>query len=631
MRTILSFLFLLSFVGVMQAQQPSEGLGEHTPSQVSRSDFRAQVQRELANYPHGEKLYRRCDVFERMVDHVVAARLHLGASFEEAAMSEQADTSYAQDISHTGSEEDETTIAISRKNPQLIVAGANDYAMDSLSMPAYVSTNSGNSWQTFRVPVVQDYGSFSWGDPIIIPDDSGNFYYAFLVVNPNDLYNSISDLMVARSSDGMNWTLGTPVLGKTQVDTALEDKETISIDRDPASPYHGRIYIAWTRYDDTGGETHFLAYSNDQAQTWSAPRAYTQKYGAFPLIRIGAKGTLFIASSTENDTDALSDNSNSHGMTVSTDGGETFSENLISNFTIFPPIPNGYPGLKGDNGFRAFPYVAYDVGYGNIEPTNNTIYAVYGSYDNNDGDAALFAVQSSDEGRSWSNALQIGTPALIGNDHFMPWVSHDAVTGETNISLYSSEEDPTLNIYSRAVQCTFSTTSQMKDIGYRLFNPLDDTAEGDDFIGDYAGNDAYAGCFAAAWTENRPPDHADGDIYAYVSSPFSSVSGATRQINAEEFDVSSSVPNPVAGNQITFTITSSVQLPAFIRIYDLRGNDVLNFAIDDESLHAECDHAGYSFPRGWSVSRGNILRSAIGSKEFRGFTMKLFFKSTLTC
>jgi hypothetical protein len=381
--------------------------------------------------------------------------------------------------------------------------------------------------------------------------------------------------MVARSSDGIHWTLGTPVLGLVGPNGAFEDKEIIAIDRDPSSPYHGRLYIAWNEFDTSGVVRHLLAFSTDQGDSWSSPRPYTTTYGYFPLVRTGEKGTLFIASSTEDDTDVASDNS--HGMAVSTDGGRTFSrENLISEYTLYPPNPNGYPGLKGDNGFRAFPYVAFDV-----DPSNNMLDAVYGSYDDSDGHAALFAVQSTDTGQSWSNPLQVGSPAMLGNDHFTPWVSHDAVSGETYISLYSSEEDAILNVDSRAVLCTFSTTTQMLNLSSRLFDPLVDTADGWDFIGDYIGNDAYAGCFASAWTENRPPNHDDGDIFAYVSSspltsrPGVASSGVTRQINAQEFDVSSPAPNPVVGDLVTFLLTSSIQLPATIRVFDLRGNQVL--------------------------------------------------------
>jgi hypothetical protein len=574
MKYALGLLMLVALVNTGSAQSVKMSLSPSANARVSTSEFRAQVKKEIARYSHGEMMYCRCDVFARIINCRVAARLGL-KSTKEGMMIEAADTSYVNDISRTPQDQDETSIVISRKDPRLIVAGANDDTMTYVSMPAYVTTNSGDTWQTYRLPNPDTgiYGMTASGDPVIATDDNGNFYYAFLIngFNLADT-SSVSDVIVARSSDGRHWTLGSPVLGLTAPGIAFEDKEFIVVDRDPNSRHHGRLYIAWNEFTgDTAGDVrHLLTFSDNQGQAWSAPIEYTHVYGYFPLVRVGKNGTLFIASSTEDDTDVITNNSNSDGMTVSTDGGLTFKENPISNYALFPQNPNGYPGLKGDKGFRAFPYVAFDV-----EPTNNRVDAVYESYDQNYGAAELFTTQSTNAGQSWSDPKEIGTPSLIGNDHFMPWVSYDPVTGETNISLYSSEEDPTLNIESRAVHCSFEIPTQLQHLSSRLFDPLVDTIDGWDFIGDYSGNDSYAGIFAAAWTETRPPNHDDGDIFAYVSSPLSSVSGETHQINAQELDVSSVAPNPTSGDAISFTIVSNDQLPASIHVFDLRGNEVL--------------------------------------------------------
>jgi hypothetical protein len=568
MKYILCLVFTVCFVGELCAQQGHAVSNGNQPVSSKRSEFQTEVRQELVSYPHGAMLYRRCDVFARMINHRAAVKLGI---VSQNMMSEDADTSYMQDVSNSMQDQDETTVAISRKDPKVIVVGANDGSMSDLSMPAYVSTNSGHTWLTYRLPMpsTDPVTLIPSGDPIIISDDSGDFYYSFLLEGYNSMdASSISDLMVARSSDAIHWKLGNSVLGLNGPSTSFEDKEVIGFDRDPNSPHHGRLYIAWNEFDTSGIVQHMLAYSDDQTQTWSSPVVYSKTYGYFPLVHVGKNGTLFIASSTEDDTDVES--VNSHGMTISNDGGETFSEVPIAHYTLFPLIPSGYPGLKGDNGFRAFPYVAFD-----IDPSDNAIDAVFGSYDNKNADAALFATRSTNAGNSWSSPLQIGTPAAINTDHYMPWVSHDALTGETNVSLYSSEEDPTWNENSRAVQCTFSSTNHMQNIGSRLFNPLADTINGGDFIGDYAGNDAYNGSFAAAWTENRPPNHDDGEIFAFVSSPLSSVSGSTSQINAEVFNVADPSPNPAAGGHITFIITSNTQLPASIQVFDLRGNEVL--------------------------------------------------------
>ncbi len=572
MKYFLGLLLIASLITVTRAQQPGPAANGSQKPAAPASDFQAQVQKELAQFTHGAELYRRCDVFARKVNDVAAQKLGIamgknGSStmLQRAPLDVEQDTSLVADISHTSNDEDEPSIAINRKNPKLIVAGANDQAMTTSSMPAYLSTDAGMSWKTYRLPLVNDSGSGALGDPMIISDDSGMFYYAFLVDEPT--LSGVSDLMVAHSPDGETWTLGSPVVGNTDMTGALlEDKETIAIDNDPGSPTHGRLYIAWTEYDqNSSSATHFLAYSDDKGDNWSIPQVYTETYGYFALLRVGKGGTVFIASSSGNQQDAT----NTHGMVVSQDGGASFMEYAITDFTDYPAVQSGYNGLKG-NGFRAFPYVCFDV-----DRSNNMLYGVYGSYDDSFGNAILFEATSNDLGQTWSNLQQIGTPNLLGEDHFMPWVSFDPISKHAYISLYSSEEDTVQNVKTRAVRCDFATPEQMEDVGHDLFDPLLNTSGGWNFIGDYTGSDAYAGNFAATWTENRQPRYHDGDIFAYVSSPLSSGSGVTRQINAQELEISNASPNPVSGGSVSFVISSSVQSPASIRVFDLRGIVVL--------------------------------------------------------
>jgi hypothetical protein len=598
MKKTLGVLFVVCLAISTSAQQPV--VATKTVSSVSASDFRAQVLKELARYKNGAWLYRRCDVFSRKIDYAAARALGLPRSSGASERTLSIDTTVESDISHTADDEEEPTIAINRKNPNIIVAGANDlmwsydtlYGFDTVSggiitvsQPAYLSTDAGITWNTYRLPMIDDGGGVPFGDPIIISDDTGTFYYAFLLDNIE--LDSTTDLMVARSTDGKNWTLGSPVMGNTATEAdsfntdsiqVLEDKETIAVDRDPQSPHYGRLYIAWTEYifdyaAEFDTEFHYLAFSDDKGDHWSTPVQYSQAYGYFALMRVGVGGTVFIASMGYNDDSLEEDMTGTHVMTISTDGGTTFSEAPIADFFDFPINYYGRNGLKGETGFRATPYPCFDL------DSNNKIFAAFGTYDNLDGDAALFETTSTDLGQTWTNPGQIGTPLFLDYDHYMPWVSIDPITHESYISMSSSEEDPN-NIESRAIRCSYQAPGQLEFIGSLLFNTLGDTVSGIDFLGDYAGSDAYDGYYAATWTENRPVNNDDGDIFSYVSTqPFgtsgSYFSGVSSPINAQDFEVTSVAPNPVSGNVVTFTISSSDQLPAFIRVFDLRGNEVL--------------------------------------------------------
>ncbi|MFI5201753.1 MAG: T9SS type A sorting domain-containing protein [Candidatus Kapaibacterium sp.] len=565
MKRLLLFSAVVLFATVVRGQTAGQS------AQITPGEFQAQVQRELSQIPAGAELYRLCDAFSRKIDYLASRAIELRSKAASTfQVQKNSDTALEGDISRSPVDEDEPSIAINRRESRLILAGANDRTMDSLSMPAYLTTDAGLSWKTYRLPKVNDRGAGPWGDPMIISDNSGTFYYAFLLIDLNQP-RGISDLMVAHSTDGKAWTLGRPVVGNTSSSTGMEDKETIAIDNDLRSPHYGRLYIAWTEYEysDTAysyTETHLLAYSDNKGATWSKPIEYTQNYGYFALLRVGEFGTVVIASMSNFDSTV-----GAHGLSISTDGGNSFTDVPIASFTNFPLNMNNRDGLKGDNGFRATPYPCFDL------DTANKIYAVYGTYDENNGDAALYETTSTDLGQSWSNSVQIGTPEGLGNDHYMAWVNVDPITQQVYISMSSSEEDMVLNVKSRAVLCNYQTPNQLLDMGSHLFNTLEVNASGDDFLGDYAGSDAYNGFYAASWTENRPVNNHDGEIFAYVSAPLSAYSvGAVRQINGSEFDAGNVSPNPASGNSVSVTISSSEERNASIRVFDLKGNEVLS-------------------------------------------------------
>jgi|GEM_PF-2375655 len=570
MKRLLHFLTALLCLAMLSATT----VRSQTAQAVS-NEFQEQVQRELTQFPSGLKLYKHCDIFARKINAEAVRTLRQRAKATLGALSIEHDTSLEGDVSRTTSDEDEPSIAINRRDPRIILAGANELSIDgsdiggmvALSMPAYLSTDAGASWNTYRLPPIDDDSAAAWGDPMIISDNDGTFYYAFLLDGSSG-FGGISDLMVARSPDGKNWTLGSPVVGNNGDNPVLEDKETIAIDRDLRSPYYGRLYIAWTEYQYgySDSTTHFFAYSDNKGDTWSSPVQYTQTYGYFALLRVGARGTIFISSMAYDTV-----GNGAHGMTISIDGGASFTDLPIAPFTDFPLNQDDRASLKGENGFRAVPYPCFDVDSG------NRIFAVYGSYDQNNGDAALYEVQSSDLGRSWTHPRQLGSARGMGNDHYMPWVSVDPITQHTYISMSSSEEDTVLNVKSRAVRCDYQSPSQLQNLGTRLFNTLGVTYSGGDFLGDYAGSDAYNGCYAASWTENRPANNHDGDIFAYVSGPFSAVSsGSVRQINGSQFEAGEMAPNPASGNVASVTLSSNEERNASVRVFNLTGSEVLS-------------------------------------------------------
>ncbi|HET6402479.1 MAG TPA: hypothetical protein VFH95_13935, partial [Candidatus Kapabacteria bacterium] len=130
---------LLLFSGVVLFATVGRGQTAEQLDGVTSNEFQAQVQRELAEVPGGAELYRRCDAFSRKIDFLASRALALRSHESEGMLAQ--DTFVKGDISQSPADEDEPSIAINRRNTQLILGGANDMTMDSLSMPAYLSTD----------------------------------------------------------------------------------------------------------------------------------------------------------------------------------------------------------------------------------------------------------------------------------------------------------------------------------------------------------------------------------------------------------------------------------------------------------------------------------------------------------
>ncbi len=526
--------------------------------QSQSAAFRAALKEELSSYKNGEFLWNRCDIFRRIVERRIAGRLGTAPDLSSGVVPEGTS---AMDISGTPSTEDETSIAISRTNPKLIVAGTNDDQMFRLGMPAYTSTDGGASWNTVRLPMALGNGVQSGGDPMIIPDTMGGFFYAFLIYDSlaeQQHFPSVTDIMVAHTGDGVTWTLGSRVVGDTAPTMGFEDKETIAVDKDPRSPFFGRLYVEWNHYDSISDVLPQFAWSDNGGTSWSSPIIPDPSAYYFPLLRIGKDGVVFLA---ESDIGGMT-----HAMLVSHDGGLTFSRYDFANYVDFPSSLDWTNSLKGMRGVRAFPYVAFDV-----DSRNNSLYGVYGTWDDIDSCAVLYYIESHDEGATWTTPQSIATPGNQQRDHFFPWVSFDTSRNRAFASFYSSEEDAQ-NVRSRFSRVALPAVDTFQAVGADLFDPRSClTAAGFHFMGDYAGSDAFDGTYAAAWTENRP-GHSDPDVFAYVESPQGARS--VEQISPSELSMDGPFPNPVMGNTAQISVSANPVGIVFIRLVDLTGREV---------------------------------------------------------
>ena len=569
-----------------------------TKQQFARLQARvdSEIQSIIAAEPNGEYLARHCESFERW--SLLKALGNLNVTTEEyVTLRHGNDTPAAtttgdpakpytseSDLSNDPFNQDETSVAVSRKDPRLIVVGSNDEFMYSRDMRVYVTSNGGKSWDGSRLPRTRYAQYQQAGDPMLAADAEGRIYYTFLLTAIN---GNPTNLIVANSTDGINWTYGNLLLPVGNVD-GFTDKETIAVDRDRASPHFGRVYLAWMHYSTTFSADSSglkLAWSDDHGMTWTMPKFITKGQCAFSQLAVGKQGTLILSYS-----DYLSGTGYSgwHNFLVSTDGGLHFSEKKLSPYSDYPSNATGWNALKGLNGFRAFPYLSIGV-----EESTNRIHAVYGTLDNASHRGKLLVTYSDDLATIWSHPETITTSGNYNGDCFSPTIAVDQKTGESFVGFYASQVDSG-NVNSTFVRGSLigKGTTAITQLDPKPFNPLECELSGNiPFIGDYTGSDANASTYAVAWTEVGPFG-GDGEVFVYVSSPQAGVQ--QHSISSPQLIVSPPSSNPVgeASTKLSYRLGSPSRV--VIELINVRGESVRSLLDRTESAGAHAISANFS-------------------------------------
>jgi hypothetical protein len=239
--------------------------------------------------------------------------------------------------------QNEPTIAVNPHNPQVVVAGSNDYCAQIVNGDVwtgyYRSTNGGSSWQDSLVPGYPADTSAAGlaspvhgtcgaaGDPSQAFDRDGRLFYAFICFNRVKPVNG--GVFVSRyTNDGAAYDRtvlvkpGTPS-GKFGVGL-FQDKINVTVDQ-TTGPSSGNIYVAWSQYDGIAPNNAVLfSRSTDHGVTFSRPVKVTPKAhgtGSFTDLAVGPDGAVYLsfvtyASSSNPNTDVW--------VSKSTDGGESF-------------------------------------------------------------------------------------------------------------------------------------------------------------------------------------------------------------------------------------------------------------------------------------------------------------------
>jgi hypothetical protein len=349
-------------------------------------------------------------------------------------------------------------------------------------------------------PALGRNGRFSWSNGSVVY--YGNLAFPSTVAFPNITAPPV--LAVSRSTDdGADWT--SPVLASSSTNPVdFNDKDYVSADGDPNSPYFGNVYASWTLFQGNGAgapEPIVFSRSTDGGKTWSpavrlSPSGENQVQGfrQGSTIRTGPDGTVYVF------WEAFGVPSQQL-VAISHDGGRSFSA-PARIATV-----NTLPGLAGSS-FRVWSVPSVDV-----NQATGAIYVAWADEDQASATALIKFIESDDGGKTWTAPITVGGSAGAvnaffpsvaaspdGHHVFVAWPAQAWAAAGTNpgpgvVSQYAQYNVRTDGAWS-GVQA-LSTASGDPD-GSSWPSPLNPQ-----FLGDYTAAVASNATAWLTWTDTR--------------------------------------------------------------------------------------------------------------------------------
>ncbi len=260
------------------------------------------------------------------------------------------------------------------------------------------SLNGGISWTNGYLPGLTQFGP--GGGPNSGASDAAVAYNAkfgkwLICTLPIGNFNQVA---VSRSSDGLHWD--NPIYIVTNQN---EDKNWITCDNTPSSPYYGNCYAEWDNLDS--GDVLYMSTSTDGGLTWGTPKGTAGNdlgIGGNPVVQ--SNGTVVVP---------FTDFNGGISAFTSTNGGQSWT--AAQQIALAPShSPDG--GLRDSFGL---PSTAVD-GAGNV-------FVAWEDCSFESGCPANDMVFSkSSDGTHWSSKTRIPlNPVGSGVDHFISGLGAD--------------------------------------------------------------------------------------------------------------------------------------------------------------------------------------------------------------
>lgn len=456
---------------------------------------------------------------------------------------------YENILISTSQSPNEPSIVMNPKNPNELVAGSNIKSY-------FYSVDGGYNWTSGNLES-PEYGV--WGDPCIIVDTAGDFYF-FHLSNPQQ--GSWIDRIVCQKFDidAVEWTDGT-YMGLNG--TKAQDKEWAVVDS-----ANNTIHVTWTQFDKYGvnyaDKFSNIMYSKttDAGETWTEAKQINEvsgdcidsdntTEGAVPAV--GPDGEVYVAWSGP------------AGLVFdrSLDGGETWLDEDI----FIDAQPTGWdysiPGINRSNGL---PVTCCDVSNSAYQ---GTIYVNWSDQRNGDDDTDIWMSKSTDGGDTWTEAKRINDDPP-GKHQFFTWMTVDQANGDIYVVFYDRRnyDDRNTDVYI-AKSTDGGETFVNFVISEEPFIPSSNV-----FFGDYTNITAFNKEVRPIWAR------ADGTSMSIWTAIVNETVGIDKPEEIMPFSLSQNYPNP-----FTETTYYSYKLrepsPIKLAVYDIFGRQI-TVLVDDQ-------------------------------------------------
>ncbi len=378
----------------------------------------------------------------------------------------------------------EPSIVINRNNSGEVLCGAN---LNNL----YSSHDGGQTWE--RTKMSSKYGV--WGDPVVISDSSGRYYFFHLSNPPN---GSWIDRIVCQTSEdyGVTWSEGTFV-GKDG--EKAQDKHWAVFNEEKQE-----LYLSWTQFDkygerDSSCKSNILfSKSNDYGSSWSSPIQINAVSGDCQDSSLTTEGAVPTFSNNGSVYVAWA-GTNGIRMNTLTNNSWQNEPKLVDSNTAGWTL--SIPGISRCNGM---PVTACDRTNGKFA---GRLYVNWSDQRNGVENTDVFLKSSDDEALTWSSSKRIGRKSGKGHQ-FLTWMSLDQTTGALYFIYYDRsrfKDNQTDVVLARSYNG--GNSFKYKRIRQQPFAP-----KANKFFGDYNNIDSHNGIVQMVWTRME-----DGDTSVWTA------------------------------------------------------------------------------------------------------------------